>query len=793
MSRALLPLLLLILAGLGAKGQTVVATYTSGDISTLFVATEPTNTTTTTCPGTLSITIPAGNWVTGMTVAYNMTTASNGWREEQRSYLYSPTLAAGESTVAAGVGGSGGTYNYSRNPTFANGAMGTFSVELRAFRTFGSGTCNTTYNKVDNNTWVLTVSYGPIPTCMAVTGLGASAVQGTTANLGWTAPTTGTTPVNYIYELRTSGAAGSGATGLVTSGVATTNAQPLASLNPVTAYTAYVRSNCGGGDSSSWASTTFTTTQIACSGQPVAGTVTGAAGSYNNVNFTLGLSANSSGITQSGTTVQWQRSATGLPGSWANVTSGTNATVTTSQTVSNYYRAYVTCTAAALSDTTPAKLIRVYCLPTYTTTSNGYRIENVTFGTINNTTANNSVTDFTNLSNDVVAAVPNNISTTTHGYTGSAVAADLNNDGDFADADEILFPGVYTAAGPPETNTYAITIPGWVPTGSYRLRVFSWGGNSGGTMLPCGTGVNNYGSFRDYTVNVTNNATCLPPTALNTSNLQYASLTLGWTAATTSPTNYEWKVMLGNDNPNTGIAVASGTVAGTVMSTPVTGLVQNTAYKAYVRSVCNPGDNSVWSSALSFTTPYSCLPVTGLSAGTPLSTSANLTWTAPASGNTPVNYVYELRTSGAAGSGVAGLITTGTSTTTSQLLSGLIHGTAYTAYVRSNCGSNDSSSWANVAFTTPLSCYPVTGLDITAIAGTNVTFGWTAPTQGNPVVNYQYELRTSGAAGSGATGLAQTGFSATNSQLISGLVSGTSYTFYVRSDCNAGRLQFLDI
>lgn len=782
--RTLLPLLILILAGLRATGQTVVATYSTGDIST-FYNTTPTTSSTSTCAGTLSVTIPPGNWVTGIATAYNMTSASSAYMDEQRSYLYAPSLSAGETALAAGVGGTVGTYNYSRsNLTFANGAMGTFNIELRAFRIWGGSLCNTTYTKVDNNTWTVTVSYAPIPTCMAVTSLAATGVVHNAANLAWNAPTSGTTPSGYLYELRTSGAAGSGATGLVNSGSSgTATSLPLSGLTPATAYTAYVRSNCGGGDSSSWASVAFTTTTTPCNAQPAAGTITGPAGSYSAANFTLGLTGNTSPTVLSGLTFQWQRSATGLAGSWSNVASGTGVTVTTSQTVSNYYRAYIVCAAASLSDTTPSKFIRVYCKPTYTTTSLGYRISNVTYGTINNTTADNAVNDFTNLSNNVVAGVPNNISTTTYGYTGSAVAADLNNDGDFADSDEILFPGVYSAGTPPETNTYAITIPGWVPTGSYRLRVFSWGGNSGGSMTPCGNG--SYGSFRDYTVNVTNNATCLPPTLLNTSNLQYASTTLGWTAATTSPTDYEWKVMLGNDNPTTGTAIASGTVSGATTSVPATGLVQNTAYKAYVRSICSPTDNSVWSSALGFTTPVSCFPVTALSAGTPLSTSATLTWTVPASGNTPANYVYEVRTSGAAGSGATGLVTTGTSGTASQPITGLVHGTAYTAYVRSNCGSGDSSVWANVAFNTPLSCYPVTGLDVSAIAGANVTFSWTAPTQGNPVVNYQYELRTSGAAGSGATGLAQTGFSTTNSQLISGLATGTSYTFYVRTDCNA--------
>ncbi|PSK94142.1 putative secreted protein (Por secretion system target) [Taibaiella chishuiensis] len=693
----LVHLLVLGLAFLPARGQTVTATYSTGDISTLY-NTAPSNTTTSTCAGSLSVTIPAGNWVTGVSTAYTMTSVNSAYMSEQQSYLYAPAASAGESALSTGTGNEG-TFNYSRsNLSFANGLMGTFTIELRAFRQWGGSGCGTSYTKVDNNTWTVTVSYGPIPTCMAVTGLNTSAVTSSGANLNWTAPAVGTTPANYAYEVRTSGAAGSGATGLVTSGTQASTTQPLASLSPGTAYTAYVRANCGGGDFSSWVSTNFTTLITPCTGQPAAGTIAGATGSYTSTNFTLSLSGNSSPTVYSGLTFQWQRSATGLPGSWSNVSSGTGVTVTTSQTAGNYYRAYVVCAAASLSDTTPVKFIQNYCKPSYTSTTN-YRIGNVTFGSINNTVANASTNDFTSQSTNVVAGVAGNISVSTYGYTGSAVAADLNNDGDFADADEILFAGVYTAAGPPEVNTYAIAIPAWVPTGSYRMRVFSWGGNAGGGMTPCGS--SSYGTFHDYTVNVSNTATCFPPTALNTTNLLATSATLNWTATTTSPASYEWKVMLGNADPNTGTAAASGTVAGTATTTPVTGLTQNTAYKAYVRSVCGAGNTSAWGAALSFSTPVSCFPVTALDVSAIAGNTVTFAWTAPTQGNPVVNYQYELRTAGAAGSGATGLVQTGFSSSTSQLVAGLTSGTSYTFYVRTDCNASDSSSWVSKVYLVP--------------------------------------------------------------------------------------------
>lgn len=695
----LFPLLILVMTSLAAKGQTVVATYSSGDISTSY-NTAPTNSTTSTCAGSLSVTIPPGNWVTGISTAYNMTSTQSAYMSEQRTYLYTPANTTGETSLASGSGDGEGTFNYARNNlTFANGLTGTFNIELRAFRTWGGSGCGTDYTKVNNNTWTVTVSYAPVPTCMAVTGLGATGVVHNAATVNWTAPATGTTPVNYAYELRTSGAAGSGAAGLVNSGTQTGTSLPLSGLTPATAYTVYVRSNCGGGDFSSWASTTFTTTLVPCSGQPVAGTINGPVASYTSTNFTLSLTGNSSPASATGLSFQWQRSATGLAGSWTNVASGTGVSVTTTQTAANYYRAYTVCAASSMSDTTPVKFVKNYCKPGYSSSGTGYRIGNVTFGTINNTVANSSVNDFTSQSANVVAGVPNNITVSTYGYTGSAVAADLNNDGDFADADEILFGGVYTAGGPPENNTYSITIPGWVTTGSYRMRVFSWGGNSGSTMTPCGSG--GYGTFHDYTVNVSNTATCLPPSALNSTNLLATSVTVNWTAASTSPASYEWKVMPGNDDPNTGTAVASGTAAGTALSVPVSGLTHNTAYKAYVRSICNATNTSSWSAGLSFTTPISCYPVTSLNVSAITGNSVTFDWVAPTQGNPVVNYQYEMRTSGAAGSGAIGLLSTGFSATNSQTISGLTGGTSYTFYVRTDCNAGDSSSWASKVYLVP--------------------------------------------------------------------------------------------
>ncbi len=101
-----------------------------------------------------------------------------------------------------------------------------------------------------------------------------------------------------------------------------------------------------------------------------------------------------------------------------------------------------------------------------------------------------------------------------------------------------------------------------------------------------------------------------------------------------------------------------------------------------------------------------CFPVTGI-AVTPALTTASFSWVAPTSG-TPVNYNWEIRTSGAAGSGAVGLFSSGSTTapTVTASETGLSSSTVYTLYVQTDCGAGDVSSWTSSSFTT-LPCIPV--------------------------------------------------------------------------------------
>lgn len=123
-------------------------------------------------------------------------------------------------------------------------------VQVLAFRHTGNPA---------NSVLIDDVSWAPIPGCLEPTALTVTAAT-TTASFSWTAPTPA--PANgYQWEIRSSGAAGSGATGLAASGTtaAGVTSANATGLTAATAYTLYVRSDCGGGNFSSWTPKTFST------------------------------------------------------------------------------------------------------------------------------------------------------------------------------------------------------------------------------------------------------------------------------------------------------------------------------------------------------------------------------------------------------------------------------------------------------------------------------------------------------------------------------------------------------
>lgn len=155
----------------------------------------------------------------------------------------------------------------------------------------------------------------------------------------------------------------------------------------------------------------------------------------------------------------------------------------------------------------------VYCQPSgnsFPQDPNG--ITNVLMGSINNTTGIeiNNYGNYTNLITNVAqgATVPCNITYATGFTYDTNIWVDWNNDGDFADAGELVYTGSSTANNPTTLNA-SFVVPGGQPLGPVRLRI---GGIDFGPFSdPCRNG--NYQAFEDYTINV-----IVPPPALTVSS-----------------------------------------------------------------------------------------------------------------------------------------------------------------------------------------------------------------------------------------------------------------------------------
>jgi gliding motility-associated-like protein len=138
------------------------ATYTAGNISSdYFFRTTSDNSA---CPGTMSVTIPVGSVITHVDVSYTMTATIGHYMSDQHSQLRCiSTGGVAEDFVAVGIGNTPGTYAYNRSGLYiANGVTGggTINFELHAGRTFiDDPRCNNSWNRVNNNSWTVTVYY----------------------------------------------------------------------------------------------------------------------------------------------------------------------------------------------------------------------------------------------------------------------------------------------------------------------------------------------------------------------------------------------------------------------------------------------------------------------------------------------------------------------------------------------------------------------------------------------------------------------------------------------------------
>ena len=99
--------------------------------------------------------------------------------------------------------------------------------------------------------------------------------------------------------------------------------------------------------------------------------------------------------------------------------------------------------------------------------------------------------------------------------------------------------------------------------------------------------------------------------------------------------------------------------------------------------------------------------------------------------------------------------------------------------------SSSEERHPDVQITFDATCHTPTGVTGTTNQLDSATFSWVAPAGGDPVQQYEYELRTSGAPGSGATGLTASGTTTGTTISIGNLDTFQRYAFYVRTVCTS--------
>ena len=231
-----------------------------------------------------------------------------------------------------------------------------------------------------------------------------------------------------------------------------------------------------------------------------------------------------------------------------------------------------------------------YCAAGATSTA-FEKISNVTFAGINNnSTATAGYENFTTVSGNIFAGATLPISITLSGPFSSDQAfvwVDLNNNGAFTDAGELLFTSVI-GSGPYTGN---ITIPGTAIAGSKRMRVRMH--DSQGTTpnsTPCGD--SDYGQVEDYTLNVNINAPCAGTPAPGSTIASLTSVCAGTpftlslqNATAGSGVTYQWQSAATAAGPFNPIATATG-------STYTSAVPGGLFYRCVVTCAGNPGNST---------------------------------------------------------------------------------------------------------------------------------------------------------------------------------------------------------
>lgn len=307
---------------------------------------------------------------------------------------------------------------------------------------------------------------------------------------------------------------------------------------------------------------------------------------------------------------------------------------------------------------------------------------------------------------------------------------------------------VNTGTWQPLSNVTSVGLTGLSPATAYTFEVRAK------------DGANNVGSASSASFTTPDTAAPGAPGAPTFTNLAQTSATANWTAATdnVAVTGYQWRINAG-----------AWQTLGNVLMVNITGLTVVTSYTFDVRARDAAGN---WGNPSSgtFTTPDTTPPG---APGTPAfsnvtMTSATASWGAASDNVAVTGYRYRLN-----GGGWNTL-----SNVTSVNLTGLSVVTNYTFEVQARDGYGNWGASASASFTTPDTQAPgAPGTPgFSSITTSSATASWSAASDNVGVTGYDYRLN----GGSWQT------LGNVSSVGLTGLASGTGYTFEVRARDAAG-------
>ena len=366
------------------------------------------------------------------------------------------------------------------------------------------------------------------------------------------------------------------------------------------------------------------------------------------------------------------------------------------------------------------------------------------------------------------------------GYTyNTHVWVDFNDDFNF-DESELLFSGESTSANP-TTLDASFSIPSTAALGEHRLRI---GSADSGQSNPNACYNGTYGVTIDMTIDVTDPPACIAPSALAASNVTASTADISWSAGGTE-TAYEYVYQASGTGEPTG----AGTQL-TTTSVSLSGLSSNTDYEIYVRSACDDGSFSTWSS-LNFTTSPACGDTVYDSGGASGNYASNELVTVTVYPDVTGDLVTFTFLSFDTESCCDDLTVYDGPSTSSPLI-----GTYAGSTLPDPITSSDSTGALTFVFDSDgslqyggyeilISCGPPPACPSpSALAASNVTastadISWSA---GGTETAYEYVYQASGTGEPTGAGTQLT----TTSVSLSGLSSNTDYEIYVRSACDDG-------